>query len=88
MDNLKKIIKIIRADEDDLEILITKGFVMVFEREIIVITHWKINNFIRKDWYKSSMYIEQKQQLYKTGNVAYILTQQWKHFAINEIEFR
>ena len=34
------------------------------------------------------MYIEQKQQLYKTGNVAYILTQQWKHFAINEIEFR
>ena len=49
MDNLKKIIKIIRADEDNMEILITKGFVIVFEREIIVIAHWKINNFIRKN---------------------------------------
>ena len=72
VDNPKKIIKIIGANDDDLKILITKGFVIVFEREIIVITHWKINNFIRKDRYKPTMYIEQKQQLYQTENGAYI----------------
>ena len=68
VDNPKKIIKIIGANEDDLKILITKGFVIVFERGIIFITHWKINNFIRKDRYKPTMYIEQKQKLYQTEN--------------------
>ncbi|HHD5755251.1 TPA: replisome organizer [Streptococcus pyogenes] len=72
VDNPKKIIKIIGANDDDLKILITKGFVIVFERGIIVITHWKINNFIRKDRYKPTMYIEQKQQLNQTENGAYI----------------
>lgn len=72
VDNPKKIIKIIGANDDDLKILITKGFVIVLEKGIIVITHWKINNFIRKDRYKSTMYIEQKQLLYQIENGAYI----------------
>ena len=71
VNNPKKIIKIIGANEDDLKILIAKGFVIVFDQGIIVITHWKINNFIRKDRYKPTMYIEQKQQLYQTENGAY-----------------
>ena len=73
VNNPKKIIKIIGANEDDLKILIAKGFVIVFDQGIIVITHWKINNYIRKDRYKPTMYIEQKQQLYQTENGAYIL---------------
>ena len=72
VNNPKKIIKIIGANEDDLKILIAKGFVIVFDQGIIVITHWKINNFIRKDRYKPTIYIEQKQQLYQTENGAYI----------------
>lgn len=72
VNNPKKIIKIIGANEDDLKILIAKGFVIVFDQGIIVITHWKINNFIRKDRYKPTMYIDQKQQLYQTENGAYI----------------
>ena len=72
VNNPKKIIKIIGANDDDLKILIAKGFVIVFDQGIIVITHWKINNFIRKDRYKPTMYIEQKQQLYQTENGAYI----------------
>ena len=72
VNNPKKIIKIIGANEDDLKILIAKGFVIVFDQGIIVVTHWKINNFIRKDRYKPTMYIEQKQQLYQTENGAYI----------------
>lgn len=60
-----------RAD-DDLKILITKGFVIVFERGIIVITHWKINNYIRSDRRKETMYITEKQSLTQTENGTYI----------------
>lgn len=67
----KKIIKIIGANEDDLKILITKGFVIAFQRGIIVITHWKINNYIRKDRYKETLYIEEKEQLFLTQNGSY-----------------
>jgi hypothetical protein len=72
VDNPKKIIKIIGANEDDLKILITKGFVIVFERGIIVITHWKINNYIRNDRRKETLYIKEKECLSETENGAYI----------------
>ena len=76
VDNPKKIIKIIGANDDDLKILITKGFVIVFERGIIVITHWKINNYIRSDRRKETMYITEKQSLTQTENGAYIKLEQ------------
>ena len=72
VNNPKKIIKIIGANEDDLKILIAKGFVIVFEQGIIVITHWKINNYIRSDRRKETMYVEEKQSLTQTENGAYI----------------
>ena len=72
VNNPKKIIKIIGANEDDLKILIAKGFVIVFEQGIIVITHWKINNFIRKDRYKSTLYENEVQSLSQTKNGMYI----------------
>ena len=72
VDNPKKIIKIIGSNEDDLKILITKGFVIVFERGIIVITHWKINNYIRNDRRKETLYIKEKECLSETENGAYI----------------
>ena len=64
VNNSKKIIKIIGANEDDLKILIAKGFVIVFEQGIIVITHWKINNFIRKDRYKSRPFMKTRCRAY------------------------
>jgi putative DNA replication protein len=72
VNNPKKIIKIIGANEDDLKILIAKGFVIVFEQGIIVITHWKINNFIRKDRYKPTLYENELQSLSQTKNGMYI----------------
>ena len=72
VNNPKKIIKIIGANEDDLKIIIAKGFVIVFEQGIIVITHWKINNFIRKDRYKPTLYENEVQSLSQTKNGMYI----------------
>lgn len=75
VNNPKKIIKIIGANEDDLKILIAKGFVIVFERGIIVITHWKRNNYIQKDRYKGTIYKDEKSYLNISNNNLYEKTE-------------
>ena len=40
--------------------MVTKGFVIVFESGIIVIMHWKRNNYIQKDRYKEIIYKDEK----------------------------
>ena len=45
----KKIIKIVNASEDDLKLLILKGYLIPFESGVIVISDWCVNNYIRAD---------------------------------------
>ena len=71
VDNPKKISKMIGAAEDDFKILIAKRFILVFESGIIVIKHWRINNLVRKDWYKETQYKEEKSKLKLKENGAY-----------------
>lgn len=63
VDSPKKIVRAIGAAEDDLKLLIGKGFVIGFDSGIIVITHWNIHNRIRKDRYKPTLFQKEKQQL-------------------------
>lgn len=45
------------ASEDDLRLLVAKGFIRVLNEELVTfITDWKTNNFIRNDRYKPSIY--------------------------------
>ncbi len=60
ISNPKKIIRAIGASEDDLKILIAKNFIIQFENGIVVVRHWKINNYIQKDRYKETIYKEEK----------------------------
>lgn len=47
------------ATEDDLRVLVSKGFVTVLTEEFVTyINDWKLNNFIRGDRYKQSVYHE------------------------------
>lgn len=62
----RKVLRMIGASEDDLKILIAKNFVIPFRSGVIVITAWKINNLVRKDWYQETIYQDEKKQL-KTG---------------------
>ncbi len=52
----KKITKLVSCGEDDLNILISKGFVIAFDGGIVVIRHWKQNNYIQSDRYKQTLY--------------------------------
>ena len=67
----KRVMRMLGTPEDDLKILIAKGFVIPFKSGVLVITHWKVNNLIRKDWYQSTHYQEEKKQLGVTDNGEY-----------------
>ena len=71
VDNPKRIMKVVGAQEDDFKILLTKRFVLGFDNGIIVIKHWRINNYIQKDRYSETVYLEQKQQLTTKKNNVY-----------------
>ncbi len=63
LNNAKKIRAMVGTTEDDLKLLIAKGFVITFETGIVVIRHWKVHNYIQKDRYKSTMFKQEKEQL-------------------------
>lgn len=52
----KKVIRMVGSSDDDLKVLIAKKFVLPFQSGVIVIKHWKDNNFIRKDTYQPTIY--------------------------------
>ena len=73
VSNPKKIVKVIGANDDDLKLLFLKKFVIPFESGIVVIRHWKLNNYLRKDRYTETIYKEEKKQLIEDENGVYSL---------------
>lgn len=69
----KSVIRQCAATEDDLKLLLTKKFILAFQNGVIVIKHWKINNYIRNDRYVETKYQEQKATLSLDENNAYTL---------------
>ena len=67
----KKIQRMVGATEDDLKLLIAKNFIIPFESGVVVIKHWKIHNYIRKDRITETVYQEEKKQLIEKENGAY-----------------
>ena len=67
----KKIMRMIGASQDDLSILIMKKFIIPFDSGIVVIKHWRIHNYIRKDMYHETKYKEEKDTLSLDENNAY-----------------
>ena len=72
----KSIMRQCGASEDDLKVLISKSFVIPFDSGIIVIKHWRINNYLRKDRYSETNYLEEKSLLRIKDNGAYTLNKQ------------
>lgn len=61
--NPKRISKMIGCSDDDLKILLAKRFILAFDSGVIVIKHWRINNYIRGDRYTKTTYVEELSQL-------------------------
>lgn len=73
INNPKKIQRMVGATDDDCKLLIAKKFVLTFESGVIVIKHWRLHNYIRKDRYKETVYLEEKSQLSSKENGIYFL---------------
>lgn len=58
--NWKTIMRMTGKKEDDLKILILKKFVLPFDTGVLVIRHWRLNNYIRNDRYKETVYKSEK----------------------------
>lgn len=69
--NPKKVSRIIGSNDDDLKLLLAKRFIIGFENGIVVIKHWRMNNLVRKDWYKPTQYIDQKRTLFLKEDGSY-----------------
>lgn len=69
----RKIQKMVSASEDDVRLLIAKGFVIPFDSGVVVIKHWRIHNTIKSDRYKPTSYQDEKALLHIKPNKAYTL---------------
>ena len=71
VNNPKSIMRQIGASTDDMNVLLAKKFILSFDSGIIVIKHWKIHNYIQKDRYKETKYLEEKATLSLDDKGAY-----------------
>ena len=73
IDKVKTIQRTIGASDDDIKILIAKGFIIPFESGVVVIRHWRIHNYIQADRFQATIHQNEKEQLdYDKSKVASI----------------
>ena len=70
----RKIAKVSNCGIDDLTLLAAKGFIITFESGVVVVKHWRENNYIRTDRYKPTRYTEEAKMLEKVGDVYQLST--------------
>jgi hypothetical protein len=74
VNNPRSIQRLIGASDDDCKLLIAKRFILTFESGVIVIKHWCINNYIRGDRKKDTLYPEEMALLKVKDNGAYTMS--------------
>lgn len=73
-DKPRSIMRQCGASQDSMRLLITKKFVLEFDKNdgfIVVMKHWRMNNYIRKDSYHETKYKEFMRELYYDENQSY-----------------
>ncbi len=67
----KKIMRMVSSNQNDMDILLAKRYLLAFPSGVIVVKHWKMHNAIRQDRLKETMYVEEKAQLSTKENGSY-----------------
>lgn len=63
IDKAKTIQRTIGASDDDMKLLIAKGFLIPFDSGVVVVRHWRIHNYIQADRFQATIYQNEKEQL-------------------------
>ena len=59
------------ASQDDMLVLLQKRFILAFESGVIVIKHWRMNNYLQSDRHKTTTYLEELETLEIDSKGAY-----------------
>lgn len=70
----KKIMTFTGAKEDDIRVLVSRGYLIPFDSGVVVITHWHLNNSIRSDRSHETRYQREKAQLILDGKIYRLAT--------------
>lgn len=82
INNWKSIMRMTGHKDDDLKVLIMKNYILPFDSGVIVIRHWRINNYLRSDRYVETKFKNEKQLLEVDKNLVY----QWSTNGVHSIE--
>lgn len=69
----KSVMRQCGASQDDMTVLIQQGYILSFDSGIIVIRHWRQNNYLRADRYTPSKCIKERAMLTLDASNAYIM---------------
>jgi len=72
INSWKSIMRMTGTKEDDLKVLIAKQFIIPFDSGVIVIKHWRINNFLRKDRHVDTKFKKELSMLETNNNQEYV----------------
>ena len=72
-NSIRREMKIVGAQDTDLNELIDNKFIIKFDSGVVAIKHWRINNTIRSDRYKATTYTDEKSLLTIEPNGAYTM---------------
>ena len=75
IDNPKKIVRMIGANEDEIKILLAKNFLIIFDNGLLVVTHWLIHNTIRPDRKKVTLFSNEMSILEIKDNGVYAVSE-------------
>jgi hypothetical protein len=69
----RKIMRMCGASKNEYDILKSKNFIIEFDDGVVVIKHWLMHNYLRKDRYKPTSYLKERDMLFIKENKAYTL---------------
>lgn len=69
--NPRGVQRFVGASDDDLNLLIFKGFLIKFDSGVMVVKHWRMHNTLKGDRYVETPYREEGSTLYLKKNGAY-----------------
>lgn len=71
----KSVMRQCGVSQDDLSLLVTKGYIIPFDSGVIAIRHWRQNNYLRSDRYTITRHLEERAMLTLDASGAYAMAQ-------------
>lgn len=73
INNVKSVLRIVGSTKEDLEELKRTNYIHEFDSGIILVMHWKAHNYIQKDRYKPTVYVDEKNKVEIIYGSVYVL---------------